>query len=231
MLNKLFNEYYNWWKNIDKLILVLIFTLFFLGLFFSFVSTSIIASDKLNTNSYYFFVKHFLFIILGFGILITLSIINQKKLINFSIFFFIISLIFLFLVPIFGVEVKGSKRWIDFAFLPRFQPIELMKPFLVMFLSLILTYSKIKSLYFRFLISLIFIIPVVLLLISQPDLGQTILLMLVWLSLIFVSGVSLIIFFSFFAFLSTIISYLIFFVPKFSYIKIRLLSFFDSSSL
>ena len=47
--------YYSWWKNLDKSIFSLIVLLFFLGLFFSLVSTSLIASDKLNTNSYYFF--------------------------------------------------------------------------------------------------------------------------------------------------------------------------------
>ena len=56
-LNKIFNFYYGWWKNIDKFILFLILLLFGLGLFFSLVSTSIIASDKLNTNTYYFFME------------------------------------------------------------------------------------------------------------------------------------------------------------------------------
>ena len=51
---------YDWWKNIDKFLLFMILGLFFLGLFFSLVSTSLIASDKLNTNSYYFFLKHLL---------------------------------------------------------------------------------------------------------------------------------------------------------------------------
>ena len=57
--NFYYKFYYGWWKNIDKFILLLILSLFFLGLFFSLVSTSLIASDKLNTNTYYFFVKHF----------------------------------------------------------------------------------------------------------------------------------------------------------------------------
>ena len=49
-----FNSFYGWWKNIDKLILIIVLTLLFLGLFFSLVSTSLIASNKLETNSYYF---------------------------------------------------------------------------------------------------------------------------------------------------------------------------------
>ena len=55
--NFIYKFYYEWWKNIDKSILFLIVLLFSLGLFFSLVSTSLIASDKLNTNSYYFFLS------------------------------------------------------------------------------------------------------------------------------------------------------------------------------
>ena len=60
-MNKYFDTFYDWWKNIDKTIFLIISLLFSLGLFFSLVSTSIIASDKLNTNSYYFFFKTFVF--------------------------------------------------------------------------------------------------------------------------------------------------------------------------
>ena len=59
-MNKIFDLqkfYYNWWKNLDKVILLLILFLFTLGLFFSLVSTSFIASDKLNTNSLELFVN------------------------------------------------------------------------------------------------------------------------------------------------------------------------------
>jgi len=71
--NIIYNSYYSWWKNIDKFLLFLILSLFFLGLFFSLVSTSLIASDKLNTNSYYFFVKHLIITLLAFTILIIFS--------------------------------------------------------------------------------------------------------------------------------------------------------------
>ena len=65
MQNNLFENYYVWWKNIDKIIFVIILGLFLLGLFFSLVSTSLIVSDKLDTNDYLFFFKHLTFIFLG----------------------------------------------------------------------------------------------------------------------------------------------------------------------
>ena len=46
---------YDWWKNLDKVVFFLILSLVILGIFFSLVSTSLIASSKLGTNSYYFF--------------------------------------------------------------------------------------------------------------------------------------------------------------------------------
>ena len=138
MLKKLFYIYYDWWKNIDKFLFSLIILLFLTGLFFSLVSTSLIASDKLDTNDYQFFFKHLVFILLGMVIIFSLSSIKKEQLLKYSSLFFFLSLIFLILVPIIGVEVKGSKRWIDLYFLPRFQPIELVKPFLIIFISLIL---------------------------------------------------------------------------------------------
>ena len=53
----IYSYYYEWWKNVDKFILSSIILLFLIGLFFSLVSTSLIASDKLDTNDYSFFLN------------------------------------------------------------------------------------------------------------------------------------------------------------------------------
>jgi len=68
------------------------------------------------------------------------------------------------------------------------------------------------------------------LLFIQPDIGQTLLILFTWSILIFTSGVS-ILFISIFS-ISTlmILAYFIIFVPKFSYIRSRILSFFDRES-
>ncbi len=229
-LNKIFNFYYGWWKNIDKFILFLILFLFSLSLFFSLVSTSIIASDKLNTNTYYFFIKHLLFIILGVFILITFSAIDKKKLFQVSKYLFLIFFIFLALVPFIGLEVKGSTRWINLPLIPRFQPIEILKPFLIVIIATVFTLNNQKHLYFKYLFSFFIIFPVILFLISQPDLGQTILIVLTWFSLIFVSGINLFFFLGLFVLTFSILFYLIFYVSKFEYIKDRLFSFIDPNS-
>ena len=223
-------NYYNWWKNIDKTILSLIILLFGLGLFFSLVSTSLIASNKLDTNSYYFFFKHLAFIGIGIIFLIFFSSISESNMFKISILLFLICFIFLVLVPIIGLEVKGSKRWIDLSFLPRFQPIEILKPFIIIVIALILSSEKNYNIYYKYFLSFALIIPIIFLLITQPDIGQTFLVFLTWLSLIFISGVNLMIFFLFFFLILASLFYLILFVPKFSYILVRLKSFFDPAS-
>ena len=226
----IYKFYYGWWKNIDKSIFFLIMLLFCLGLFFSLVSTSLIASDKLNTNSYYFFFKHFFYIWVGFFFIIFFSSINQDNLFKISIILFFVCFIFLTLVPIIGVEVKGSKRWLEFFFFPRFQPIELLKPFIIIIIASILSSEKNNNLYYKYFLSFIVITPIIFLLITQPDIGQTFLVFLTWLSLIFISGINLVFFFLFFGLMLIFLLYLIFFVTKFGYILIRLQSFFDPSS-
>ena len=225
--NSLYNLYYEWWKNIDKFIFVIVLLLFLTGLFFSLVSTSLIASDKLNTNDYTFFFKHLIFIFLGIIVIFFLSSINQDKLFKYSSIIFFISLIFLILVPFLGVEVKGSKRWIDFNLLPRFQPIELVKPFLIIFISLILSSEKFKNLYVKYFLSFLTTLFVALLLAIQPDIGQTFLVFFSWVILIFSSGISIVFLIILFCSLVSVFFYFVFFVQKFEYIKNRLFSFFD----
>jgi len=225
--NFLFKFYYRWWKNIDKSILLLIFLLFAIGLFFSLVSTSLIASDKLDTNSYFFFFKHLIYILIGIFIIFIFSSVDTDKLFKYSIMLFFISLISLFLVPIIGIEVKGSKRWIDLFFLPRFQPIELLKPFLIIILASILSNKKNFNLYFKYLLSIVIISTISLFLIMQPDIGQTLLVVFLWGVLIFTSGINIFFLFIFAIFLAILLTFLIIYIPRFDYIQGRIFSFFN----
>ena len=188
----IYNLYYDWWKNIDKFIFSLIILLFITGLFFSLVSTSLLFSDKLDTNDYTFFFKHLSFIILGIFIIFVLSLINEDKLFKISPVIFLFSLVALCLVPLIGVEVNSAQRWIDLYFLPRFQPIELVKPFLIILISSILSSEKFSNIYFKYLLSFFITLVIALLLAAQPDIGQTLLVFFSWSVLIFISGINVI---------------------------------------
>ncbi|MDB2353725.1 FtsW/RodA/SpoVE family cell cycle protein [Candidatus Pelagibacter bacterium] len=222
-------QFTNYWRCIDKKILFCFFILFFLGLFFSFSSTSSLAGERLNQDYYFFFTKHLIFSIMSISIMILISAIKTEIFIRSIIPLFIITFLFLALVPIIGIEVKGAKRWIDFYFF-RLQPIEILKPFFILTTVKILTFEKFKNSQIKYLLSFILLCCVIILLIDQPDLGQSILLTCSWVAIVFISGVSLIYIFVFLLVFLTSLSSLLFFLPeKFGYVINRLVAFFDPS--
>ena len=217
----------NYWKSIDKKIFFCFFLLFFLGLFFSFSSTSSLAGERLNKDYYFFFTKHFVFALLAIIIMFLISIIKTELFIKFVMPLFCASFILLALVPIIGVEVKGAKRWIDL-YLFRLQPIEILKPLFILMTVKILTYEKLKNSQIKYILSFILLSCVIILLIDQPDLGQSLLIIGSWISVVFVSGVSLIYILIFLSiFLISFSSLLFFFPEKFGYIINRLVTFFS----
>jgi len=217
-----------WWRNIDKAILFLFVFLFLLGLFFSFTSTSSMLAEKMNKQTYFFFTKHLIFVFIALFLLVIISIQDRNKLIKFLPYLFLISLLLLFLIPLFGAEVKGSKRWMDIPFLPRFQPIELIKPLFIIFIAKIIVRNEKTNIYRRYLYSFLVLLLIVIFLINQPDLGQTLLLVLTWIIMIFVSGFNMVVLSILGLIFLSIIALLIFFFPeKFGYVFLRIKTFID----
>ena len=217
-----------WWRNIDKQILFLFAFLLLLGLFFSFSSTTLVMSDKMNKETYFFFIKHLIFVSISLFLLIAISIQEKNELIKFLLFLFLISILLLFLVPVFGVEIKGSKRWLDFPLLPIFQPVELVKPLFIIFVAKIIVLNEKANIYRRYLYSFLVLLLIVIILINQPDLGQTLLLASVWITMVFVSGFDMVILLILGLAFVSIITLLIFFFPeKFGYVFLRIKSFID----
>jgi len=217
----------NYWRNIDKQILVSFFLLFILGSFFSFSSTSFLADEKLSKGYYFFFQKHLLYASISFSIMIFISALNTDLLNKSLLPIFLIFFVILMLVPFIGIEIKGAKRWLNF-FSLRFQPIEFIKPFFVLIVAQIIGLKWIRNMNLSYFISFILLSAIVLLLILQPDLGQSILLICTWISLIFVSGVNILFLFLLFIFVIFLFLILLYLAPeKFSYIITRITSFFD----
>ena len=230
MQENLFKFYLiNYWRNIDKKILFCFFLLFFLGLFFSFSSTSSLAGERINKDYYFFFIKHSIFTLLALVIMLTISYIKTEYITKLITPLFAISFTLLILVPIIGVEVKGSKRWLDLYIL-RLQPIEILKPFFILMTVKVLTLEKFENSQIKYLFSFLLLASVITLLIDQPDLGQSILLVCSWLSIVFISGFNLFYLIVLFSIFLIFIFLIILLLPdKFGYITNRLIAFFDPS--
>ena len=229
MLENTYSNFRNHWRDVDKTIFFSFFLLFILGIFFSFASTSTLAGEKLNKDYYFFFSKHLVFAICSIFLMVLISFFQLNFLKKILTPIFLISLIMLFSVLFFGVEVKGSKRWLDLNFF-RFQPIEVLKPFFIIVVAKILSkesFSTTNASYFLSFLCLV--IPCVILL-NQPDVGQTILLVLSWSAIVFISGIKLIYILGLFGVsLSVVAGSLLLFPDKYAYVFRRLEVFFDPS--
>ena len=228
MLNFFFKENLkNYWRNVDKTIFVSFLLLFVLGIFFSFASTSTLAGERLNKDYYFFFSKHLIFAISAVFLMILISSIQLVFFKKILIPIFIISMISLVLVLFFGVEVKGSKRWLDLLFF-RFQPIEFVKPFFIVIIAKILSKDNLVTSNISYFFSFLVLIMTCVVLLNQPDVGQTILLILSWSAVIFVSGIKLFYIFSLFGItLGSVVGLLLTFPDKFSYVFRRIETFLN----
>ena len=225
--NILKNKFNNYWKNIDKKILFSFLFLFILGIFFSFTSTSSLAGERLNKDDYFFFLKHISFASLSILLMLGISFVEMKLIKKLIIPIFIFLTILLILVPFIGIEVKGSKRWLNLYFF-RFQPIEFIKPFFILVIAQTLSIEEYKTSNKYYIVSFFILLFLSIFLVNQPDIGQTILLIATWLAIVFISGISITYIISFF-FISIIsISLLLITFPmKFGYITTRLKTFLD----
>ena len=143
----------DYWRNIDKNILFSFLVLFFLGIFFSFSSTSSLAGERLNKDFYHYFSRHLIFSTFAIFVMFYISYIKLSFLKKLILPIFVISLILLILVHFIGVEIKGAKRWLDLIIF-RLQPIELIKPFFVLITANIIASGKDKNLKYSYFLSL-----------------------------------------------------------------------------
>jgi len=109
---------------------------------------------------------------------------------NMAALAYLVSLVLLVAVEFFGTTGMGAQRWLDLGFM-RLQPSELMKIGLVMMLAAYYDWLPLKKVSHPFwvLVPLVFIALPVLLVVAQPDLGTSILLMLGGGAVMFLAGV------------------------------------------
>ena len=218
-LNKNMNFFINWVRNLDKVILTLLFLWIVIGLILTTSSTLGFASLKLYNDSKILINKYYLFIFLAVIIITFASFFNEIFYKRSSKIFFYISFFLLLLTLILGLEVKGSKRWLNLFFF-NLQPVELLKPSLIIFLASI--YTSNNSLIFKFSLSIVIAISSIIILLLQPDYTQALIILVIWFIFIFMSGINLIvILLSLGTAIGFMISILFFFKEKFSYIFAR----------
>ncbi len=170
--------------------------------------------------------SHFSKLVIFFPLMIIVAFFNIKFWHTFAYFFYLIIILLLVWVSFFGLKVSGSQRWMDL-YLFVLQPSELMK--ISVILCLAKFYHRIKIENVNSLTGIIFVLTIILIptifVVSQPDLGTSVLIALSGLIVLWLGGVRIKYFiFSLITFLISLPFIISFLKP---YQKLRILTFLD----
>lgn len=137
--------------------------------------------------------RQILGIFISFVFMFLFSLLRYEWITELSIFIYIGCVVILVLVLLFGVTPvgAGAKRWIDIPVIGRIQPSEFVKVGLIVSFSTFLSRNEeeINSVKILFIFAILAIIPFVLIM-AEPDLSTTIVMVVITLSLVYVAGIS-----------------------------------------
>ncbi|CDZ25646.1 putative lipid II flippase FtsW [Neorhizobium galegae] len=176
----------DWFWTIDRFFLVAFVLLMGVGFMLSFAASPAVA-ERIGLGSFHFVERHALFLLPSLMVMVGLSFLTPRQVRRTAIVLLIISLALMVLALFFGVEVKGSRRWIGVGMFS-IQPSEFMKPaFVVVCAWLFAEHARQPEIPGNLFAIILFGI-VAALLVAQPDLGQTILTSVVWGGMFFMAG-------------------------------------------
>ena len=176
-----------WWFTVDRYMLFGVIFLGLSGLFFS-LAVSPVEAGHLKANQYYFLIKQSVFLFISVALMVTISILPKEFTRKISLILFASSLLGVLLTLIIGFSSGGASRWISVFGIITIQPSEFLKPCLIILSAWFFARSKEEQNNKYSLIPGLLFILVATLLMLQPDLGQTILLFITILCLVFVQG-------------------------------------------
>ena len=176
-----------WWFTVDRYMLFGVIFLGLSGLFFS-LAVSPVEAGHLKANQYYFLIKQSVFLFISVALMVTISILPKEFTRKISLILFAFSLLGVLLTLIIGFSSGGASRWISVFGIITIQPSEFLKPCLIILSAWFFARSKEEQNNKYSLIPGLLFILVATLLMLQPDLGQTILLFITILCLVFVQG-------------------------------------------
>ena len=179
----------DWWMTIDRTALCAVLGLIAIGLMLAFAASPAATGGPLSGGDFRYAMKQVTFALVAAGIFAWASLLNMRQIRIVAALAFSLGLIGSTLVLFTGEEVLGAKRWIDFGFMT-FQPSEFLKPGFAVLAAAILAEKKPLPLPGP-TITLLLVAPPVVVLLLQPDVGQTGLLMALWCALLFFNGIRL----------------------------------------
>jgi cell division protein FtsW len=179
-----------WWWTVDRLLLAALFILMLGGLVLSLAASPPVAA-RLGLEPFYFVNRHVLYLAPTIAVLLLTSFLSSRQIRRIALVVFIVSLVLIALTLVYGVEVKGARRWLVILGV-NIQPSEFLKPAFVVLIAWLFAESARRPEMPANTIALGLLLLSVIALVLQPDFGQTMLIALVWGILFFLAGMRMI---------------------------------------
>ncbi len=180
----------DWWFTVDRLMFFGLLLLMGAGLVLSFAASPPIAA-KYHLEPFYFVRRHAAMLLPAVAIMFAASTLAPKQIRRASLVIFLVGIALMILIMFLGPEVKGAKRWLQLGAFS-LQPSEFVKPAFVVLTAWLFNESQkrkdVPGLELAILLYGVF----ALLLVLQPDFGQTMLVTLVWGALFFMAGINMV---------------------------------------
>ncbi len=185
------HAYLIWWREIDRVLLVLVLLLMAIGAA-AVAAASPASARRLSTHAVklddlHFFIIHLRWQVLGLMAMFSASALPREAARRFGVLLGFAMLVALLLVPVIGTNVNGSRRWLNIG--ASFQPSEFMKPAFAIGIAWILTWRARDPDLPVVGISAAIMALIAALLMLQPDFGSTVLFAGVWFVLVLLSGI------------------------------------------
>jgi cell division protein FtsW len=176
----------NWWWTIDRWFFAAFLLLMGMGIVLSFAASPAVA-ERIGLDSYHFVTRQLFFMVPALGAMIFVSFLDARQVRRLALLMLVCALVLMVAALYIGVEIKGSRRWVHIAGIS-VQPSEYMKPAFVIICAWLFAEQSGKGEIPGNLFAMILLGLVLALLVAQPDLGQTLLVLATWGVMFFMSG-------------------------------------------
>lgn len=134
--------------------------------------------------------KQLIGVIMGLLIMTALSLLDYSWISNFQWIFYGVNIVLLLIVRLFGDSANGAARWIDFGFI-RFQPTELSKIIIILFFArFFMDHEEDLNTPKTLAKSVLLLAVPLFLILEQPDLKNTLMMLAVFCIIIYIAGLS-----------------------------------------
>jgi rod shape determining protein RodA len=134
--------------------------------------------------------KQLIGVIMGLLIMTALSLLDYSWISNFQWILYGVNIVLLLIVRLFGDSANGAARWIDFGFI-RFQPTELSKIIIILFFArFFMDHEEDLNTPKTLAKSVLLLAVPLFLILEQPDLKNTLMMLAVFCILIYIAGLS-----------------------------------------